>query len=146
MRSIRGETVALDTNVFIFALRKEPDYPACETLLFDKLPALQVYMPLQIFLELQRNLTASEMRRVVRALTMAQAVTWDYAPARLDLIRQWEQRGAKKGDAAITAHLEGAAIRYLVSENRDFLKELPALHFTVLSSEEAVRLLGESGS
>jgi predicted nucleic-acid-binding protein len=146
VNSIRGETVALDTNVFIFALRKEPDYPVCETLLFDKLPTLQVYMPLQIFLELQRNLTASEMRRVVRALTMAQAVTWDYAPARLDRIRQWEQRGAKKGDAVITAHLEGAAIRYLVSENRDFLQELPALPFTVLSSEEAVRLLEESGS
>ena len=146
MSSIRGETAALDTNVFIFALRKEPDYPACETLLFDKLPALQVYMPLQIFLELQRNLTASEVRRVIRALTMAQAVTWDYAPARMDLIIQWERRGAKKGDAAIAAHLEGAAIRYLVSENRDFLKELPALPFTVLSSEEAVRLLGESGS
>jgi hypothetical protein len=146
VNSIHGETVALDTNVFIFALRKEPDYPACETLLFDKLPALQVYMPLQIFLELQRNLTASEMRRAVRALTMAQAVTWDYAPARMDLIQQWEQRGAKKGDAVITAHLEGAAIRYLVSENRDFLKELPDLPFTVLSSEEAVRCLGESGS
>ncbi|HSF34257.1 MAG TPA: type II toxin-antitoxin system VapC family toxin [Candidatus Tectomicrobia bacterium] len=146
MNSIRGEAVALDTNVFIFALRKEPNYPACETLLFDKLTALQVYMPLQIFLELQRNLTASEMRRIVRALTMAQAVTWDYAPARMDLIRQWEQRGAKKGDAVITAHLEVATIRYLVSENRDFLKELPDLPFTVLSSEEAVRLLGESGS
>lgn len=146
MPSIRSEAVALDTNVFIFALRKEPNYPACETLLFDKLSALQVYMPLQIFLELQRNLTGSEMRRVVRALAMAHTVTWDYAPARMDLIRQWEQRGAKKGDAAITAHLEGAAIRYLVSENRDFLKELPALPFTVLSSEEAVRLLGESGS
>jgi hypothetical protein len=51
VNSIRGETVALDTNVFIFALRKEPDYPACETLLFDKLPALQIYMPLQIFLD-----------------------------------------------------------------------------------------------
>ena len=146
MNSILDERVALDTNVFLFALRREPTYPACETLLFDKLHTLQIYIPLQIFLELQHNLTASEMRRVVRALTMAQAVTWDYAPARIDLIRQWEQRGAKKGDAAITAHLEGAAIRYLVSENRDFLKELPALPFTVLSSEEAVRLLGESGS
>ena len=97
--------MALDTNVFIFALRKEPNYPACETLLFDKLNALQVYMPLQIFLELQRNLTGSEMRRVLRALTMAQAVTWDYAPAQVDLIRQWEQRGAKKGDAVITPTL-----------------------------------------
>ena len=141
MNSIRGEAVALDTNVFIFALRQEPTYPACETLFFDKLNELQVYMPLQIFVELQRNLTGSEMRRVLRALTMAQAVTWDYAPARVDLIRQWEQRGAKKGDAVITAHLEAATIRYLVSENRDFLMELPALPFTVLSSEEALRLL-----
>jgi hypothetical protein len=46
----------------------------------------------------------------------------------------------------ITAHLEVAAIRYLVSENRDFLKELTALPFTVLSSEEAVRLLSEGRS
>ena len=52
MTSIRGEAVAFDTNVCIFALRKEPNYPACETLLFDKLTELQVYMPLQIFLEL----------------------------------------------------------------------------------------------
>ena len=73
-------------------------------------------------------------------------MTWDYAPARIERIRQWEQRGAKKGDAVITAHLEVAAMRYLVSENRDFLKELPALPFTVLSSEEAVRLLGETGN
>lgn len=141
MHSIRGEAVALDTNVFIFALRQEPSFPACETLLFDKLHALKVYMPLQIFVELQRNLTGSEMRRVVRALAMAQTMTWDYTPAQVDLIRHWEQQGAKKGDAVITAHLEAATIRYLVSENRDFLMELPALPFTVMSSEEAVRLL-----
>jgi predicted nucleic acid-binding protein len=146
VNSIRDERVALDANVFIFALRKEPNYPACETLLFDKLNALQVYMPLQIFLELQRNLTGSEMRRVVRALAMAHAVTWDYTPARRDHIEQWEQRGAKKGDAVITAHLEAATIRYLVSENRDFLLELPGLPFTVLSSEEAVRILEGRGS
>ena len=78
MYSIRGEAIALDTNVFIFALRKEPDFPACETLLFDKLHELKVYMPLQIFVELQRNLTGSEMRQVVRALTMAQTMTWEH--------------------------------------------------------------------
>ena len=48
MNSIRGEAVALDTNVCIFALRKEANYPACETLLFDKLNELHVYIPLQI--------------------------------------------------------------------------------------------------
>ena len=83
--------------MFIFALRQEPNFPACEILLFDKLNEIRVYMPLQIFLELQRNLMASEMRRVVRALTMAQAVTWDYAPAQIDLIRQWERHGAREG-------------------------------------------------
>ena len=49
MNFIHGETVALDTNVFIFALRKEPTFPACETLLSDKLTTLRVYMPRQIF-------------------------------------------------------------------------------------------------
>ncbi len=47
---------SLSIQRWIFALCKEPAYPACETLLFDKLPDLQIYMPLQIFLELQRNL------------------------------------------------------------------------------------------
>jgi hypothetical protein len=65
VNSIRGEAGALDTNVFIFALCQEPNFPACETLLFDTLNAFQVYVPRQIFLELQHNLTASEMRRVV---------------------------------------------------------------------------------
>ena len=59
---------------------------------------------------------------------MAQVVSWDYAPARVNLIKQWEQRGAKKGDAVITVHLEAATIRYLVSENRDFLMKLPGCH------------------
>jgi len=35
VNSIRSEAVASDTNVFVFALRKEAAYPACKTLLFD---------------------------------------------------------------------------------------------------------------
>lgn len=141
MASIRDESVAVDTNVWIFALRKESAYPACEALLFDWLPDLRIYMPLQIFLELQHNFSAGEMRRFILALTRARSLTWDYTPARSDLIDQWEQRGAKKGDAVIAAHLEEAAVRYLVSENRDFLKGLPALPFTVLRSHETTQLL-----
>lgn len=37
MNSIRHEAVALDTNIFVFALRKERAYPACELLLFDNM-------------------------------------------------------------------------------------------------------------
>ena len=141
MNSIRDELVAFDTNVFLFALRKHPSYPACEALLFDKLSELKVYIPLQIFVELQRNLHNHEMRGLLRALLRAKAVTWDYAPAPTELIAHWEQQGAKKGDAVIAAHLDAAKTRYLVSENRHFLTELPSSPFQVLTSEEVIELL-----
>ncbi|CAN5844252.1 hypothetical protein BH18ACI4_BH18ACI4_29570 [soil metagenome] len=138
---IRDATVALDTNEFIFALRRDANYLFCEVLLFDKLNELNVYMPLQILVELQRNLNEDEMRSVLLALTRAKAITWDYAPAPLELVAQWEQLGAKKFDAVIIAHLEAANVVYLISENRHFLVELSDLPFEVLTSEQAVRLL-----
>ena len=143
MNSIRDEAVALDTNVFIFALRRDPDHPACEILLFDKLDQLRVYMPLQVLIELQRKLLPDEMRGVLLALTKARVVKWDYAPARLDLVARWQERGAKKGDAVIAAHLEAAGVPYLISENRDFLIELTELPFEAFTAEKALRLLGE---
>src|SRR5437773_4457063 len=141
MNSIRDDLLSLDTNEFIFALHREASHSACETLLFDKLNELQLYVPLQILIELQRNLPDQEMRKVLVALTKAKSVTWDYAPASIERVRQWEQRGAKKGDAVIAAHLEAAGVRYFVSENRHFLAELSDLPFEVLTSEDAVALL-----
>ena len=142
MNSIQDELISLDTNEFIFALRKDASHPACETLLFDKLDELKIHLPLQILLELQHNLTDEEMRRVLLAVMKAKAVTWDYAPAPLELVTRWEQRGAKKGDAVIAAHLEVAGVRYFVSENRHFIAEITDLPFEVLTSEETLRLLG----
>ena len=142
MNSIRDELISLDTNEFIFALRKDPSPPSCETLLFDKLDELKIHLPLQILLELQHNLTDEEMRRVLLAVMKAKAVTRDYAPAPLELVKRWEQRGAKKGDAVIAAHLEVADVRYFISENRHFIAEITDLPFKVLTSEETLRLLG----
>jgi predicted nucleic-acid-binding protein len=142
MNSIRDEFIALDTNEFIFALRREPSFPDSETLLFDKLPELKIYMPLQILLELERNLNSEEMRATLLALTQANAVIWDYARAPLELIQQWEQRGAKKGDAIIAAHMDAARIRYFISENRHFLAEITGLPFQVMTSKEVLGLLG----
>ena len=56
-------------------------------------------------------------------------------------MRRWEQRGAKKGDAVIAAHLEIAGVRYFISENRHFIAEITNLPFKVLTSEETLRLL-----
>src|SRR2546425_5550984 len=142
MNSIQDEFVSLDPNDFIFALRKDASHPACEILLFDKLDQFKLHLPLQILLELQHNLTDEEMRRVLLAVMKARAVTWDYAPAPLEIVRRWEQRGAKKGDAVIAAHLEIAGVRYFISENRHFIAEITNLPFKVLTSEETLRLLG----
>src|SRR6266567_5508075 len=125
MNSIRDELISLDTNEFIFGLRKDVSHPACEILVFDKLSDLRIHLPLQILLELQHNLTDEETRRVLLAVLKAKAVTWDYAPAPLELVRSWQQRGA-------------ARVRYFVSENRHFIAEITDLPFKVLTSEEAV--------
>ena len=134
MNSIRDELISLDTNESIFGLRKDVSRLACEILVFDKLSELRIHLPLQI-LELQHNLTDEEMRRVLLAVMKAKAVTWDYAPAPLELVRRWEQRGAKKGDAVIAAHLEIAQVSYFVSENRHFIAEITDLPFKVLTAK-----------
>ena len=141
MNSIRDELVALDTNEFVFALRREARRTACEDLFLKGLPALRIYVPLQILVELQHNLSQDEMRDALIGLTRARSVTWDYAPAQPEIVERWQQRGAKKGDAMIVAHLEADGIRYLISENRHFLAELSNLPFTVLTSEQVLSLL-----
>ncbi len=52
------EWVVLDTNVWIFGLRDEPDRPACLQML-QRLPRLYVQVPRQILLELRANLLKS---------------------------------------------------------------------------------------
>jgi hypothetical protein len=142
VNSIRDEEVALDTNIYVFAIRKDAEHPTCQPLIFERLNTLRVYVPLQVLIELQHNLSTREMRGLLLALSRARSITWDYSPAPSELAIEWEQVGAKKGDAGIAAHLQASGIRYLISENRHFLAELPALPFTVLTSEEALRRLG----
>jgi predicted nucleic acid-binding protein len=142
MNSIQNDWIALDTNEFIFALKGDTSHPSCELLIFEKLSQLKVYVPLQVILELQRNLTPQEMRDVFTALNRAKAIYWDYSLAQSDLIAAWKQQGAKKGDAVIIAHLQTANVPYLISENRHFIRELTDLPFKVLTSTEAIELLG----
>jgi len=140
--SIRDELVALDTNEFIFALRRDAGRRACETLLLEGVAELQLYVPRQVLVELEHNLSPAEMRDAREALESARSVTWDYAPAQPERVERWQEQGARAGDAMIIAQLEAYGVHYLISENRHFLAELPALPFTVLTSEEVLRLLG----
>ena len=67
--------ISLNTNEFIFGLRKDVSRPACEILVFDKLSELRIRLPLQILLELQHNLTDEETRRVLLAVMKAKALS-----------------------------------------------------------------------
>jgi predicted nucleic acid-binding protein len=58
--SIRDEWILLDTNVWIFGLRRVPDFPACAELL-ENLIRLRVVVPRQILQELQANLFDDEL-------------------------------------------------------------------------------------
>jgi hypothetical protein len=139
--SILEARIVLDTNEFVFALRDVARYPACEELLFHRLERLRLYLPLQILIELQRNLSAAEQRRLFTALRRARSLDLDYASASQSLVELWLERGAKKGDAVIAAHLHAAGVPYLVSENRHFLVEIENLPFEVVTSEELLRRL-----
>jgi hypothetical protein len=95
MNSIREELVTLDTNQFIFALRRDNNYPNCQILLFEKLNQLKIYQPLQVLIELQHNLNDSEIRGVMFALTKAKNVSWDYSLAPL---RSDQKMATKRGE------------------------------------------------
>src|SRR4051794_1766440 len=70
----------LDTNIWIFSLREDPERPACMQVL-QHLPQLYVHAPRQILLELRANLTKEEMGRLFRLLNRYPEriqIHWDY--------------------------------------------------------------------
>lgn len=128
--------IALDTNVFLLALREDSRLPSCRQLLFDFAQQLDLYMPLQVFVELRRNLAGREWTGLFSALAGCKSVPWDSSPAQRPMIEKGAGRGAKKGDAVIVAHLGAAGTRRLVSENRHFLLAIAALPFQVIAAAE----------
>ncbi len=139
--TIEPEYIVLDTNIWIFGLRRQSDKPACTTLL-RYLPRLYVKIPRQVILELYANLNESEIQdffRLINRYPDRIEIGWDKVA--LPLIRKYQQLGCKLGDAAVSAHLETLGVEILVSENRDFLVELSGLPFRVMRAEELIREL-----
>jgi hypothetical protein len=141
MSSILDELVCFDTNQFIFGIRRSPQNPACREVLRRHLHKLAVYLPLEILIELHRNLYREEINAAYRILRHAREFVEDFVPVEISLLEHYERIGAKDGDARICAHLHQAKVGWLISENRDFLQELPELPFKVLSSQEALTVL-----
>ena len=59
--TIPSERWLLDTNVWVFGLRRDKTYPACAQLL-ERLGSFSVVIPLQVLKELNLSLTETEMR------------------------------------------------------------------------------------
>jgi predicted nucleic acid-binding protein len=136
--SIRDEWIVLDTNIWIFGLRRVPEFPACAELL-DYLNRLRVVLPRQILQELQANLVEDELRalfRLLNRLPISPKIDWQKASA--ETVTKYQQMGCKLGDAVVSAHLEESGVKVLVTENRDFLEELTGLPFRRLNAIEAM--------
>jgi len=136
--SIRDEWIVLDTNIWIFGLRRVPEFPACSELL-ENLTQLRIVLPRQILQELQGNLSEDEMRSLFRVLNRLPHVTKiDWKKAIREIVSKYQRAGCKLGDAVVAAHLEECGVKILVTENRDFIEEIPGLPFRRLRAEHAM--------
>ena len=141
MSSIRNALVSLDTNIFVFALRRDALYPACERLVYENLEELTVLIPLEVHRELQHNLSEAEKAEFFQILSTSSESRIDYAPADSGRLSHWQTAGAKKSDAVIIAQLEKLGVTLLISENRHFLLEIPELPFEVITAQQALERL-----
>lgn len=127
----------LDTNVWIFGLRRDASYPACAELL-SQIGFFSVVIPLQVLKELNLNLGEDEIQDFYQLINDNSDffdLSWEIAP--IETIRFYETRGCRKGDAIIAAHAEALGVTTIVSENRQFLRTINDLGLELMTASEA---------
>jgi hypothetical protein len=136
--SIRDEPVVLDTNIWVFGLRRHPAVPACAALL-ERLGELSIAVPRQILQELQANLSEAELTALFRLLgEIPDCVRLSWRKVRPESIRKYLRLGCRLGDAAVASHLDEFKVRVLVTENRHFLRGIRGLPFRSLTAAQAL--------
>jgi predicted nucleic acid-binding protein len=128
----------LDTNVWVFGLRRGVESPSCAKLL-ERIGSFSIVIPRQLLKELNANLTEDEMRdfyELINQYPEIIEVSWQPAPA--ERVRLFESLGCRKGDAVIAAHAEALGIKTIVSENCQFLQTLKDLPIEIINSETAM--------
>jgi predicted nucleic acid-binding protein len=132
--------VSLDTNVWIFGIVGVDSY--CERLLWS-LTRFNIVIPDQVREELERNLSDYDMKRFYQFVYQS-GVHIDFERVPQTIIKIFEEKGLKKGDAEIGAFCEWRQIDILISDNRDFLKSLsPDRCFQVMSPQQFWEAFGE---
>ena len=135
----------LDSNVFIFSARsKEMVFTEVIKLAGVQFQCSIPQMVLTEVVERLRNLEGKQFASFARYLLQSlpiPIIADELIPE--ELMVKYKQRGAKSGDATIAAFVEWVKADYLVTENCDFLQELP-LDFKVMKTTEFKKvLLGE---
>ena len=131
----------LDTNVWLFGLRRDATFPACASLL-DQIGSFSIIIPLQILKELTVNLTEVEMQdfyRLVNSYPERVEVSWATAPP--ERVKFYQEHGCRKGDAVIAAHAEQLGASLIVSENRQFLQTVANLPVRMTRAADALERL-----
>jgi hypothetical protein len=130
--------ICIDSSTLIFCLRQ--DNPFAAQLLDIVSPELVLVIPRLVGQEVTRNLTTPvQVRRFYR---LFQARTFAFLidePVPQELVDKYVRLGLpEKADAFIGAFAEWMQARYLISENRHFLRELRTSAYQVLSAEEFI--------
>lgn len=136
-----SEPWLLDTNVWLFGLRRSEPFLTCAELL-DQLGLYSVIIPFQVLEELNTNLTKDEKRdfyELINQLNEWIELRWERAP--FALVKSYQERGCRKGDAVIAAHAEMLSIKTIVSENRQFLQTIEGLPLEIVTSAVALSRL-----
>lgn len=135
--------VVLDSNEFIFGFTKsEKVYADLLKLIGTK---FNVTLPDIIFREVFEKLKMLEGKDFASAvrysiLNMNIKIT-DEKLVPKELVQKYFSMIKKSPDAAIAAFAEWIDAKYLVSENRDFLKNLKEKPFLVVTAEDFLRIL-----
>jgi hypothetical protein len=127
--------ICIDSCVFIHGLQRTE--PAAAQLLALAGPEIVLLTPRLIVQEVTRNLRTPEQVRGFYQLLQSSPFAFIVdEPAPRDLVEKYVALGLPaKADAFIGAFAEWMAVRYLISDNRHFLRELQTPAFEVLEAE-----------
>jgi hypothetical protein len=132
--------ICIDSCVFIHGLVQSD--PAAVRLLDLVGPDLVLIVPRLVAQEVTRNLQNSEqIRRFYRLFRQGASAFIVDEPTPRRLVDEYTHKGLpEKADAFIGAFADWMQARYLISDNRHFLRELETTAYKVLTAAEFLAL------
>jgi len=131
--------ISLDTNVFIFGLRKLDSFAV---LILQNLFQFNVQICDQIERELRNNFSKTELNLFYQQIASLSNFQIKYQIPIDKFLMEYHGFGLKMGDAKITAFCEQEAIEFFITENRHFLQNLPGRSFRIIDCETFCEMSG----